>query len=321
MVFSPVGAVEGQLPARWLFGYGPDPFFYEADAVPKSDVPSVVPGGEIEIKLSDAELEDLKTFLKKVAFPDAVHVVEIAVDSIGFADGTAWYGRMLKRGSDGVKWKRVDNTRAKTQQSDRIVITKPWPGIEPVKIVAVKTKNKENIEIGKAFDDDDDWLDGFTVIVANSSDKTVTAMTILLVFCREPGDTRPTLAMDLHFGPSPITREYIHRNPNKIIKPGESTELRLKSHDYKILKRDFEQTGYVTSTKRVEVIIREVGFEDGSLFDSGTFYLQDPANPHDPTKKIPVAERRVSPCLTNFPSVSGGELACVPSIVQDVSIE
>ena len=99
---------EGQLPARWHLGYGPDPFFYKSDAaVPRPDVPGVLPGGEIELKLSDAELEDLKTFLNKVGFPDPVHV-EIGVNSIGFADGTAWYGRMLKRGTDGIKWKRVD---------------------------------------------------------------------------------------------------------------------------------------------------------------------------------------------------------------------
>lgn len=111
MIFRPADE-RTEYPAKWLLGYGPDPFFYKADAaVPKSDVPSVLPGGEIELKLSDAELADLKTFLMKVGFPDSVHVVEIGVNSIGFADGTAWYGRMLKRGSDGMKWKRVDSPR------------------------------------------------------------------------------------------------------------------------------------------------------------------------------------------------------------------
>src|SRR2546425_12890282 len=98
----------------------------------------------------------------------------------------------------------LPNSDAKSQQQDRIVLRKPWR-VEPVRVVAVKTKNKENIEIGRAFDEDDDWLDGFTVTVANNYDKTVTAMTISMVFRREPGDTRPPLAWNLHFGPSPIT--------------------------------------------------------------------------------------------------------------------
>jgi len=53
------------------------------------------------------------------------------------------------------------NSIAKGQQPDRIVVRKPWRGVEPVRIVAVKTKNKENIAIGRAFNEDDDWLDGF----------------------------------------------------------------------------------------------------------------------------------------------------------------
>lgn len=180
------------------------------------------------------------------------------------------------------------NTSAQNQQHDRMVERKPWRALEPVRIVAVKTKNKENIEIGRAFDEDDDWLDGFTVTVANNYSKTITAMTISMIFSRDTGDTRPPLAMELHFGPSPIARDYIHRNPNKVIKVGKSADLRLIPQNYRILKRDFEQAGYPNSINRVELVIREVGFEDGSVFDSGTFYLQDPANPKDPTKKIPV---------------------------------
>ena len=106
MLFRPADE-RTQYPAEWLLGYGPDPFFFKtAAAVPKSDVTSVLPGGEIDLTLSDAELEDLKTFLSEVGFPDPVHV-EIGVSTIGFADGTAWFGRMLKRGSGDVKWKRV----------------------------------------------------------------------------------------------------------------------------------------------------------------------------------------------------------------------
>ena len=40
-------------------------------------------------------------------------------------------------------------------QQDRTVTKKPWR-VEPVKIVAARNKKKEGIEIGKAFDDDDD---------------------------------------------------------------------------------------------------------------------------------------------------------------------
>jgi hypothetical protein len=179
--------------------------------------------------------------------------------------------------------------RATTQQQERTVVRKPWP-VEPVKVVAVKTKNKANVEIGEAFAEDDDWLDGFTVTVVNNSDKIVTAMEIEMVFRREPGDTRPPLNKSLHFGPSPSSLEYVYRDPNKVIKVGKTAELSLSPPYYKSLIRDLEQTGYSSGIKRVELVIREVGFDDGSMLQTGTLYLQDPANPNDPTKKIKVPE-------------------------------
>ena len=180
-------------------------------------------------------------------------------------------------------------TSANTQQPDRIVIRKPWP-VEPVKVVAVKTKNKANIEIGKAFVEDDDWLDGFTVKVVNNYHKTVTAMTVSMVFRREPGDLRPPLGWELHFGPSAMTPEYKDRDPNKVVKAGEIVELGVSPADYMLLKTTFEETGYPTKIKRVELVVSEVGFEDGSVLRGGTFFLQDPAYPDDPTKKVRAPE-------------------------------
>jgi hypothetical protein len=174
-----------------------------------------------------------------------------------------------------------------SQQPDRLVVRKPWP-VEPVKVVAVKTKSQANIETGRPFDADDDWLDGFTVTVVNNSNKVVTAMEIEMVFRREPGNTRPPLAYALHFGPNPSAREYIYRDPKKVIEVGKTAELSLSPEEYKSLKHDFEQAGYPNGIKRVELVIREVGFEDGSMLHTGTFYVQDPANPNDPTKKLPV---------------------------------
>ena len=57
------------------------------------------------------------------------------------------------------------------------MVRKPWP-VEHVKVVAVKTKNKGEVEIGREFEEEDDWLDGLTLTIANNYDKTVTALTI-----------------------------------------------------------------------------------------------------------------------------------------------
>jgi len=181
------------------------------------------------------------------------------------------------------------DSRANSQQPDRIVVRKPWP-TEPVKVVAVNTKNKANVEIGKAFVEDDDWLDGFTVKVVNNYHKTVTVMTISMVFRREPGDIRPPFAWNLHFGPGAMTPEYKDRDPNKVVKAGATVELEVSPEDYNLIKAAFEETGYPTKIKRVELVVREVGFEDGSVLYSGTFWSQDPDHPDDPTKKVRVPE-------------------------------
>lgn len=97
MLFRPVGGGK-QVPAGWALEYGPNPFHYKTnDAIPTSTLAAVLPGGETEAKLTDAQFEDLMRFLKEAGFPDKIHVVEVRVNSIGFADGTAWFGKMLKR--------------------------------------------------------------------------------------------------------------------------------------------------------------------------------------------------------------------------------
>src|SRR6266446_2123724 len=178
---------------------------------------------------------------------------------------------------------------AKTQEQGRTVIRKPWR-VEPVKVVAVKNKKKANIEIGKGFDDDDDWLDGFTVTVANNYDKTVTAMVIDMVFRRDPGDSRHPAAWSLYFGPHPFSPEYLQRDPNKVIKVGETADLQLSTREYNLLTGFLKQNGFPVSVRRVELVISDVGFEDGSALHRGTLFVQDPSNPNDPTKKIPASK-------------------------------
>jgi hypothetical protein len=177
------------------------------------------------------------------------------------------------------------NSPGTSPRRERIVVRKAWPA-EAVKVVAVKTKKKADIELGGAFEDDDDWLEGFTVTVANNSNKMVTVMEVEMIFPREPGDTRSPLAHSLHFGPSPSSPEYVHRDPKKVLKVGKSVDLYLDPQSYKRVKSDLQRTGYPEDIKRVELVIREVGFEDGSMILAGTLYLQDPASPNDPEKKI-----------------------------------
>src|SRR5438132_5514419 len=141
---------------------------------------------------------------------------------------------------------RVTAETTALQQSprrDRTVVRKPWT-VEPVKVVAAKNKKKEKIEIGKPFDDDDDWLDGFSVTFLNGSDKIVTAVGLEIIFRREPGDNRNPAALDLYFGPSAISPEYLHRDPQKTIKPGQTGEILLGHNHYLALQHLLQTSGF-----------------------------------------------------------------------------
>ncbi len=170
------------------------------------------------------------------------------------------------------------------QQRERLVLTRAWP-IEPVKIVAIKTKNKARVERGKPFNEEDDWLDGLTLTLANNSAKTVTALSIELVFT-EDGSPLPPWSWDLNFGPSPNSPEYLRRDTNKVIKIGQTVELGLSKERYQGLREGLKQSGNTRTITQLEIEVREVGFADGSMVQEGRLYLQDPAHPTDPTRKI-----------------------------------
>lgn len=140
-------------------------------------------------------------------------------------------------------------SKAHIQRPERIVVKKPWP-VEPVTVSAAKSKNRGNIEIEKPFDEEDDWLDGFTVTVVNNYDRTVTSVTVEIVFRREPGDIRPPFSFQLHMGPSPNTPEYLLRDPKNVIAVGKTADLRLSPKDYSSLRGYQDQTGYPASMRQ-----------------------------------------------------------------------
>jgi hypothetical protein len=119
MLFRPLGGGH-QLPAGWFLNYGPNPFHYKTqELVPPSTTANVMAGDEIEIKLTDDQFENLTSFLKKAGFPNKVHVVEIRVNSIGFADGTAWSAKMLKRDANNQSGWSVLSSSARPRSRPR----------------------------------------------------------------------------------------------------------------------------------------------------------------------------------------------------------
>ena len=74
---------------------------------------------------------------------------------------------------------------------------------------------------------------------------------------------------------------------------GETAELQVRPQIYESVKAALQRLSFPESINRIELRVLEVGFEDGSALLSGTLYYQDPANPSDPTKKIPARKPNV----------------------------
>lgn len=152
---------------------------------------------------------------------------------------------------------------------------------EPVRITGLKNKKKK-FKFREKFQDDDEWVSGFTVTILNNSKKNITYLNVNLTFTRPENDetsAEPPLTYDLRFNPDPFFPEYALRDKSKVIKPGETFELVLPDEDYGHLKRILKEVKYPAGAKKIELMIRRVGFEDGTVWSGGSVFHPDPNKP------------------------------------------
>src|SRR6185437_8722764 len=72
-----------------------------------------------------------------------------------------------------------------SQARERLIEKESWRS-EPIRIVKLKTK-VGTVELRKKFEDDDDWLKGFTATVQNVSEKAIARVVLRLDFPRPDG--------------------------------------------------------------------------------------------------------------------------------------
>lgn len=165
------------------------------------------------------------------------------------------------------------------QWQERSVEKSAYPR-EPVKISRVRNK-KKGFKLGEKFQEDDNWLDGLTVTIQNTSGKNINSLSVDLVFLRPPDHETaddPPLGYPLRFNPSPFHSEYALRDRSRVVKPGESIDLVLRDDEYEGIKRFLKELNY-PGVHRVEVLIHTVGFDDGTAWSAGTNFQRDPEKP------------------------------------------
>ena len=149
----------------------------------------------------------------------------------------------------------------------------------PVKITGVKTK-KGPVKFEDEFLDNDEWLRGLRVMLANASGKAVTHVDVEMTFTRpENQKNEPPSVWHLDYGSSPFQENPVASNPTlqvKPILPGDVIELKLDDRSYDIIQDFLRETKYSASIKRIELRVLVIGFEDGTAWNVGHMYRRDP---------------------------------------------
>lgn len=177
------------------------------------------------------------------------------------------------------------------QQTDRTLKKMSWR-TEPIRILKVKTKNK-NVELGQRFSDDDDWLNGLALSVQNISNKAIARIELSLAFPPPKGSAadKPYLIIPMGFGREPDTSPTAE--VQELVLPGEKVEIKLPAANFSTINTGLKQLGYPEKITQAEISVKSVTFVDGSEWSGDEMLYPDPNNPK---KKInPIRQKPESP--------------------------
>lgn len=162
------------------------------------------------------------------------------------------------------------------EQQERLIEKESWRN-EPIKIVKLKTKGKD-IELGKKFLEEDDWLRGLTANVRNITDKPISHIELHLSFLQPKGtdsEKAPEFVTSMIYGkePSPDVED------QKWVLPGEIVEIKLLEANLPLIKTALKNLGFPEKITHVRITVDTVTFNDGSTWANGKILYPDPDNP------------------------------------------
>lgn len=165
----------------------------------------------------------------------------------------------------------------KQSASERKLVKPTWRN-EPVKVKKVKVK-KGFIELGRKFkDEDDNWLEGLTLSVKNTSTKDIVYVDVSLTLFAG-GDEVNDAPVQFPFTYESNTGVAGGDTNADPIKPGGSVDIALSENAYLTLKEGLALANYPLKFRHVELRIDAVAFADGTLWRKGSMFIRDPNNP------------------------------------------
>jgi hypothetical protein len=151
----------------------------------------------------------------------------------------------------------------------------------PLEIKAIKTK-KGMTKIGEAISEDDDWFDGLTVSLENTSGKTIIYIGGGFLFPKpkEGGIVKPSRYEQFMYGRHPAAPSAaLLTNLPISVKPGEMFDITLPHSDYASIKQRLKELDYPDSITDIKFNVEEIYYDDGTAWIVGGEHERDPDNP------------------------------------------
>ena len=177
-----------------------------------------------------------------------------------------------------------------SQSLERTVDKLSWQS-EPVRVQKIKA-NGANVELGKGFKGEKDWLNGLTVTVQNVSNKAIARIELNLAFPREANASPDvsTYVVRLIYGLDPSDPNFASE---AALLPNGIADIKLPQVNLPGIKEDLAKLHYPAEVTRVRLTLSSVTFIDGSMWAGDEILYPDPANP----------KQKINPRLKDGPTI------------------
>lgn len=184
-------------------------------------------------------------------------------------------------------------------------------GKAPVKINRIRAKGRV-VPASKPFVDSEDWVKGLSLELANASGKTVTFVSVQLVFPNPERELKkPGAAVFLQYGDNLFNYASADAMPSPKVKPvlpGDYVDLTLTDGQYETIMPLLATAG-IPDHGELEIRVSAIGFSDGTAYSSGRLSQRNSRGiwlPVEPQTRKPAGVNFAhapvqSPCRFGFP--------------------
>ncbi|HWW74065.1 MAG TPA: hypothetical protein VNZ44_01645, partial [Pyrinomonadaceae bacterium] len=189
---------------------------------------------------------------------------------------------------------------ASGQSAQRVVVETTFPLNQPVELVGVEvaggmhafTKGGTEMDATAAFDAPDDWLRRLVFKFRNKTDKAILSAALYgSLSAGEDGEV--PMGFDLTFGQELDESAFTGRPPQGVpssLAPGQTGDVSWSEAEYAQLEKFLSTKHPLASYRKMTVHLRDIRFDDGTVWTLSGLYRIDPLDPRKWTRVDKQAE-------------------------------